>query len=308
MSKFLEYNVYERPITSANQLEIFSRAVLAQFFTPDNHCEFPDTFYLDEDRLRTLKAEIEDLVRLEVCTDVFTFFLRQLKYDGDVSPTMRQQIRSSVVAIMGDAMGYGASQWISNSEALALELLRQAFTVSGQTWTPNHATLSIANEHLLRAFHNAPMTHNARLRATLLHKLTTSVQRHANSNPVDLFNSLAPPVNASLSSPTTFLSLYSGDKSASLALNPETAKWQDIANRITHIVLFHWKVWKDIAYVPQELPTTATPYTSSSQPEPSDRPQSQATDREPSLMPSMHTGEPPDAGPDTHTAHEMQSQ
>jgi hypothetical protein len=297
------------------KLEILVRAVIAHLFNRDGRHEFPETFYLDQDRLQTLKAETEDLIHIEVCMDAFVASLKQFGHDGSVSPTVRHQLHAALVAIMGDAMGYGSRQWVMNSEALSLEILRQASLVAGQPVACSHEILSRANEQLLQMFSNSFTTHNPRLEPLLLHRVLACTDRNATFSPIDLFNDLVPVANTtSPPQPTHFLHLHAADTSSSYhTLNPETAKWQDIANRITHIILLHWRIWGPIAYVQAEeparkaSPAAAAPSTSSSQSVHSGRPPL-AAEQDPQVLTTMQTGEPPESGQENHVAHQLPSQ
>lgn len=291
--------------TPTKHFEIFSCAIIEYLFDNDICSGLPSTLYLDEDRLHTIKAEIDDLICLDVCSDVFDFFLKSFQYEGDVLATIRRNLCNSLVAIMGNAMGYGIQQWIANSEALSLELLRQALKASGQTAVPNHEISAAANDHLLHALQNVKTSQRSSLKPTLVQKVGICIQRHINSTPLDLYNDLVANSSGATTSSTSSLHLFSKDASPSHGESSESIKWQDLANRISHIILLNWRVWKDIAYVPQELSSFETSHTSIAQPGLSSRPESPASRQEPSAVPTMHTGEPPESGTDSHAAREM---
>jgi hypothetical protein len=290
------------------QLQIFVHAVIAQFFNRNGCHEFPETFYLDQDRLRTLKAEIEDLIHMEVCMDAFTAFLKQFDYDGYISPQTRLQLHSSLLAIMGNSMGYGSHQWIMNSEALSLEILRQSSLVAGQPQTFSHDALSHANEHLLHMFYNSFNTHNPRLEATLLNRVMTCTERHTKSTAMDLFNNLVPITGTRPSPPPTHFSHLSS--SFVHTLTPETARWQDIANRITHIVLLHWRVWERIAYVQEDgSERSASPPSQDSTSSSQHTIQSAQTSvQESHMVTTMKTGDSIEAGQEPLVPHQTPSQ
>jgi hypothetical protein len=92
---------------------------------------------------------------MEVCMDAFTVFLKQFAYVNSVPLSVRQKLHASLLAIMGNTMGYGSRQWFINSEALSLEILRQASLVADQSASFTHETLSSANDHLLHMFYNS---------------------------------------------------------------------------------------------------------------------------------------------------------
>ncbi|KAL5120540.1 Protein SOSEKI 1 [Pleosporales sp. CAS-2024a] len=295
------------------RLEVFAHAVVAQLFNRNGRYEFPDTFYLDQDRLRVLKAEIEDLIHMEVCMDAFASFLKQFGCDGCMSPHIRMQLHTALLAIMGGSMGYGTQQWIINSEALSLEILRQASIIAKQAPTLSHDALSLANEHLLHMFYNSFNTHNPRLEDVLFSRVINCVERHTKSTATDLFNSLVPAAATIPSAPSTQLSHLVS--SFVPTLTPETARWQDIANRITHIILLHWRIWEHIAYVQEDGPerSTTTQNGSDSAPssqQPFHRPQNslQAPEHDQHLITAMKTVDSVEAGQETIVPHHTPSQ
>ncbi|KAF2833637.1 Tcp11-domain-containing protein [Ophiobolus disseminans] len=295
------------------KLEIFVRAVIAELFNKDEHRTFPGTFYLDEDRLRALKTDIEDLIYMEVCMDAFVVLLKDLGHNGSVSSSIRQHLHTSLLAIMGDTLGYGSQQWLVTSEALSLELLRQASQVTGQAVSYSHGNLSLANDLLVAMFQNSSATHDSRLEITLLLQVLSCTNRNTNSTPMDMFNNLVSATKTVSSLSTPFLHLQPTYTSTSPdTLSPESTQWQDIANRISHIVLLHWRIWHEIAYVQEDgserslAPSTTTSSTSPLQP--IQHATYHATEQDAQMVTAMKTGEVAEPGPDTHVAHETSSQ
>lgn len=300
------------------RLEVFVRAVVAQFFNKNGRHEFPDTFYLDQDRLRPLKAELEDLIHIEVCMDAFAAILKEFGCEVTVSPTIRHQLHASLLAIMGSGMGHGAHQWNLHSEALSLEILRQASLIAGQHLSFSHDTLMSANDLLLHMFYKSSRTHNPRLEKMMLARIISCVDRHANATAADLFNILVPVADQPLSQPTQFSTLSTTNTSSfSHLLNAETARWQDFVIRVTHIILVHWRIWERIAYVQEDgsRPTTSNGAQESAIPSPQS---TESTESSPSpqqhdtqVVTTMMTGDSWEAGQETfvaHDAHEAQSQ
>lgn len=299
-------------------LEIFVRAVVAQFFNRNGRHEFPDTFYLDQDRLRPLKAEIEDLIHIEVCMDAFAAILKQFGCEVTITPAIRHQLHTSLLAIMGSGMGHGSHQWNLHSEALSLELLRQASLIAGQNLSFSHDTLMSANDLLLHMFYKSPRTHNPRLEKIMLARIIACIDRNSNATAAELFNTLVPVADQPLPQPTQFSHLTTTNTSSfSHMLNAETSRWQDLANRVTHIILVHWRIWERIAYVQGDA---SRPAPSNSVKEPLG-PSPQSTESiDPSQTPQQHdtqvvtammTGDSWESGQEAfvaHDAHEAQSQ
>lgn len=296
------------------QLEVFVRAVVAQFFNRSGRQEFPDTFYLDQDRLRPLKAEIEDLIHMEVCTDAFAVILKQFGCDITMSPSIRHHLHTSLLAIMGSVLGHGSHQWNIHSEALSLEILRQASLIAGQNLSFSHETLESANDLLLHMFYNSSRTHNPRLESTLLTRTIACIDRHTNATAAELFNNLVPVADQTTPQPKQLSHLSTTNTSSfSPTSSVESAKWQDVANRVTHVVLVHWRIWERIAYVqddgtvPTSSHTAPEPLIPNSQPTDSAE-SSQASQQHDTQVVAMMTGDSRESGQETFMSHEAQSQ
>lgn len=300
------------------QLEIFTRAVVAILFGRGTRGEFPDTFYLDHGRLRTLRAEIDDMVFFEVCTEMFAELAKQFGYSGPMSLAIVQQLRVAILAILGEAAGQGGLQWMMNSEALSLEILRQASCLVGQPPTHHFHHLAEANQHLRLLFNERSTHHAAHLEASFLPNILSSTIRHSTSSPLDFFNNLVPtsPSPSISSLPTHLLPSLASDTFVSTHLHPESAKLTDLTNRISHIITLHWRVWSRIAYVPaDDSPQSilspsheSTSISPSPQSTHSNRPSATLSEEVSHLVTTMKTGEPRESGQETHVAHQTQSQ
>ncbi|KAL6703022.1 Protein SOSEKI 1 [Coniothyrium glycines] len=297
------------------QLEVFVRSISAVLFGKDGRTEFPDTLYLDQERLKTLRAEIEDLICFDICMDMFVIVVKQLGYENSISLTTGQQLRTAISAIMNEGLGHGPQQWMMNSEELSLELLRQASRLLGHAQTRHFDRLSETNQHLRHLLLNKTSNHSLRLEASILPQILNSAQRHIMSSPMDLFTSLVSTSPCTPPPPAYVPPLSTSDTLTFAHLHPEAAKMTDLANRIIHIIVLHWRVWERIAYVPEEDTRTASPAstkdqkvcgtslsrTHSVQPTP-------AFDHEPSVVASLRTGDQPEAGTEAHRAHKTSSQ
>jgi hypothetical protein len=247
---------------------------------------------------------------MEVCMDAFTVFLKQFAYVNSVPLSVRQKLHASLLAIMGNTMGYGSRQWFINSEALSLEILRQASLVADQSASFTHETLSSANDHLLHMFYNSHMTHDSRLEKILLHRVLACTDRNINSTAMELFNNLVSVTSSTTPPPTQFAHLQTVNTSSPPhALDPETAKWQDVANRITHIIILHWRVWDRIAYIHQDDSEQREPPAGQDSTTPASRPvlSSQPPEHGAHVVTNMKTGDSLDPGQETFVPHETRS-
>ncbi|KAF2707044.1 hypothetical protein K504DRAFT_447093 [Pleomassaria siparia CBS 279.74] len=280
------------------QLDIFVRAVVSTLFMV-NRCDFPETFYLDQERLRVLKLETDDMILFDICFVMFGNLLDRFGYNGPVSHTTRCSIRASVAAILGDRLGQGYQQWLMNSEPISLELVRQALAMSGLPPTFNLDFLQSANQHLRSVFHDTFADHASTLEATILPQILALVDRHIYSSPTDLFNNLTPLATHPPPPHTSFQMHPDHDDT----FTPQPEQFTDFSTRVTHIILLHWRIWGPIAYVQDdeapistsELATTTSSPVSQSRTVP-------PVDTEAPVM--MKTGDSLEPGKETQFTHE----
>ena len=293
------------------RMDTFSHAVTSSLFSRNRQHELPDTFYMDSDRLRALRLEIEDLVHLEMCFTLFTQVRRGLGNDDAVSKSTQDHLRSSLVAIMGECISHGSPAWMYNSESLSLEIYRQAHTTTGRSPVFNHSILQNANERLRLLFHHTFTSHASTLEAVLLPQILTSVHKHYNSSSMELYNSLVatPPPTST----TSLLSLTQTIDTFSPSNSTPQERLNDLSNRISHIVLLHWRIWAPITYVQDDststthrpLPSHPSAHTqhvaapsghTAPPPPPKSLCSPSAPEHEMQVVNVMKTGEPPDPG------------
>lgn len=246
------------------------------------------------------------MIYFEISFDMFQELLVSFGYTGPVSSTLRRNLNTSLSAIIAQGC-LGPSQWMVNSENISLELVRQALIVSGSPQNINFEVLQTANRHLrsmfINRFHNQALV----LESCLLPQVLSTVTRHIHSSPIELFNNLmsnsgAPPHPQAPVSIFPSLHLPAND-----TLSPHSEQFVDISNRISHIMLIHWRIWGPIAYVVEDekntTSTTDAPEEAQKQtrcPPPPSPPQSrppppvEANDNP--VVSTMKTGDNPDPG------------
>jgi hypothetical protein len=288
-------------------LDMFAQAVVSSLFSGDSNKELPDTFYLDSDRLRVLRSELEDLVHFEICFSMFNHLLKELGHDAAISNATKNHLRSSLSAIMAESMGHGSQAWIYNSDSLSLEIYRQAQVLAGRTPVFDHHNLQATSECLHSLFYHTFTPHASTLKAALLPQVLGSIIKHVNSSPTELYNNLVtspPPTStpAFISAPPTIdtFSFYN---------NTPQDRLSDISKRISHIVLLHWRIWAPIAYVqddasgsvdllppPPPAATTASTKPQPASPLPPTSMRAPASEHDAQVVGVMKTGEAPDPG------------
>ncbi|KAF2848042.1 Tcp11-domain-containing protein [Plenodomus tracheiphilus IPT5] len=235
------------------QLEAFVRVVVATLFGRNSGKDFPETFYLDQDRLRMLQAELNDAKCLDFCMNTYSILAKEFGYEGPAAEACGRDLRRSLLAMMSEAIGHGSHQWSMNSEAISLEILRHASRLAGRGATAHSDRWPEVNQRLRTLFTESPAAHATHLEASLLPLILTSVQRCIITSPTELYaNLVTPTASHPLASTHSSPWLSCDDKGPSTAFHIEFAKLEDLAKRISHVIILHWRIWGSIAYVQED--------------------------------------------------------
>lgn len=296
--------------SSGFQLQVFVRAVLATLFGRNAGRDFPETFFLDRDRLRMLKAELNDSVCLDICMDTYSYLVKDSGYETHSVQACAKQLRNSLLAIMSEAVGHGSQQWSMNSEAISLEILRHTARLTDRITTAQFDQWSEVNQRLRLQFLEGSVSHSTRLEASLLPLILTNVQRCIASSPVELYNNFVTPASSLPPTSTYPLPWHYSDTSPYNDIRPETAKLADFSRRISHIIALHWRIWGSIAYVHdddkgQPSANSKDGELSSSLRSPSHKQPSLNTDGGITAMKALELR---DSSQETHVAHRTSSQ
>ncbi|KAF2161668.1 hypothetical protein M409DRAFT_69720 [Zasmidium cellare ATCC 36951] len=224
-------------------LSAISRGLIQDLLYNDSTSFCPATFYLDSDRLRTMRVELHCRVYHAICRDV----LREMA-ESRLSPTELENacevLQSSVTAIVGVH-----GKFADRSENIAAEIVRVLLVAEGRH-PPFDVGLQIIAEQKLsnclrqdcRAFRQ-----NAKILAeTLIPKVQSRVREHVRLSALDLQDQLVPQVVPQRNSmgfgaicdPLTF-------GNDLMSTDPD----DDIIGRFTHVIALHWQVWADLVYL-----------------------------------------------------------
>jgi hypothetical protein len=215
-------------------------SVLFQSLLPDTPRSMapalPDTFNLDMERLRTLKVDLDALIRENICCDLLEQMV-QLRKRRLCSATAISAFRKDFqVIISEDKNSY---KW--DIDSIAVELTRHALRESGSSTTIDHALTGFAVQKLREAFSSPEFRREFATshKSSLCKEIFASVEGLLTSSPVDIFNTLVAPT------------MPSG------AAHPPPTKpgrINDVPQRISHIAVLHWRIWENIVYNNDELP------------------------------------------------------
>ncbi|KAK7613298.1 T-complex protein 11-domain-containing protein [Phyllosticta paracitricarpa] len=251
-------------------LRAIVRALLSLLTSSDRQGSFPETLYLDFDRLRALRAEFRDQVYLGACTETYKSLLRKIGYAASVPSQNLLGLREAISAIVvaNEVAGTNSNQhWLVNIENIAIELVRHALSLYGSTssYDPNLVEATTSRlRHLIRPEFGMVFHEQAGgMREALTARVIRNTDAVANSSPTDIFNSLintkssgspAPsPIATSLSGQDHQRCLNGSGTGSGLVPDDETIALSseyldDLARRTTHIAVLHWRIWGPTVY------------------------------------------------------------
>ncbi|PPJ59160.1 hypothetical protein CBER1_03028 [Cercospora berteroae] len=207
----------------------------------------PQTFYLDADRIRTLRVELHSRVCHQICYDV----LRDLACRrGTCEANLlraRESLQSSVSAIVG-----ASGRFIDRLDNIAVEIVRVLLVTEGQYPPFDINLLNYAEHSLSESLHASSDSfaqHSEELLRNLVPKLQTRVRSHVTMPALDLQDMLVPAPITSNRNSMGFGAVC--EPVPHTAVGPIDAD-EDIIRRFTHILALHWQVWGELVYQCEE--------------------------------------------------------
>lgn len=212
-------------------MDIFLRGVVDLVAT---HClSLPATFEYDFERLRVLQTDFQTCLKKAACRQIFIDTLRVLDRH---QPSPPDHCENPADRISTFASGLNLAHNPSNHiQDIALEIVSEAYKACGTPTLPSEALLATTELHLRSAWD--PKSPAFATQATILgnelsdlvHDIAASV---ADLTPLQLLHHLNP-LHPSAPQPD--------QRSTPL----------DLARRIAHIAILHWRVWAPILYLQQ---------------------------------------------------------
>ena len=224
---------------SPSHLQALTSALLKGILFNESSALYPQTFYLDADRLRALRLELHSGIYKSICRDVLADMAGVY---ASTSEFVKAAInfQNSVPAIMGLS-----SRFEDRLENIAAEIMRIVLTLEGRYPPFDSAFLDIVLQKVetdLRVGSIAFERHAQDVCDRLLPKLQASVEQNIRMTALHLQDRLVPPV------PLPVQPFGFGAVCAPALAVPDADPDDDVVRRFTHIIVLHWQVWADLVY------------------------------------------------------------
>lgn len=229
-----------------SHLQALTSALLRDLLYNDLASMCPQTFYLDVDRLRALRTELNGRVYQAICREI----LREVSNPSANPLDMAKAydvLQRSIAAIVGTSGRYA-----DKVDNIAVEIARVALMLEGRYQHYDANLLGLVEQKLsnyLRPDSSAFRQGAMALFERLVPKLQTRVSDHVRFSALDLQETLVPNVPS--------------QKHPVLLHQATIDVDEDVVRRLAHIIVLHWQVWAELAYL-AETPTDRE-YDSSSE-------------------------------------------
>jgi len=231
------------PIAESDKLSTFTSALLRSLLSSSPRSNLPETFQLDNERLRAVKADLHRSIYTEICCDVFDM-LGSKTVNWESRESAKSTLRSSLADIVGDA-----KRFTDNIGNIAVELVRLLLQVEGSPNPSDPNLVELAETRLRADLHinsETFLTLSGALFDKQLPVLYDAVKAHLRLTPMTLHEIMVP--TATLPAP------FGLPVKEKLAI--EQPNLDDIFKRLAHIAVLHWHIWSPIVYnLPAEEPS-----------------------------------------------------
>ena len=223
-----------------NFLKALTSALLKGIIFNESTALFPQTFYLDTDRLRALRTELHTSIYKSICGEILNDMLgSQAVAVERVKATA--MFERSIQALLGSYAG----RLDDRLDNIAVEIMRVILTAENRYPQFDPELLDMVQQRVFTDLQsNSPPfeKHAEETCNKLLPKLHKGVAQHFRLTALHLQDMLVPPVALPVQ-PFGF-----GAVCAPSSTMPNADADDDIIRRFTHIIVLHWQIWADLVY------------------------------------------------------------
>ena len=240
---WLQYEMEHRQITGYDPswLDALSSGLLRDLIFANSKSVFPPTFYLDADRLWALRIDLHSIVYKQICDDVLAD-VAGLNVPKHRLLQAMETLHASLAAIVG-AQG----RFADKVQNIAVEVVRIALVLQGRREQYDSVLMEAAEQRLtadLRSTSRSFAQYAHNLSEKLIPQLEQSVQSKSKFSALELQEALVPPTVTPQTHAFGFGAVCQ-PIGLPQPVDPET----EIIRRLTHVLILHWNVWAELAYL-----------------------------------------------------------
>lgn len=219
---------------AATPLEIFSSAFLRSLLSQSPLPAFPETFYLDAERVRVLRNDLSSFVQLDICCEIFDLLVRN-KVNAQVREAAKDAVRATIIDIVGESRHFA-----ENASNIAVEIVRSSLVLEGAAVCFNSQQADWVEKRLLENLQTSSRAFASRLQTlmdTSLPVIFSAIQANIRLSMVALHEAMLPIAPSA----TPALSVPQGAE-------PMPRTLLLLLQRATHLAVIHWHIWSPLVY------------------------------------------------------------
>jgi hypothetical protein len=232
--------------TPLSYLDTLTHALLRDLLFCSSTTSLTSTFYLDLDRLRTIRVDMHNMICHLVCGNILVDLLSPIVARCDL-PKALSILRSSLTAIVG-SQGF----WAERIENIAAEIVRIVLTLEGRARPYDADLIDLAERRLSEDLDSTSPSfcnYAQDLLYRFLPKTKECVNAHSRMPAIELQEALVPPMPIAATH-----SFGMGAVCEPVAVARSTDPDMEIVRRFSHVVILHWQVWADLVYLVEPEP------------------------------------------------------
>ncbi|KZF25726.1 Tcp11-domain-containing protein [Xylona heveae TC161] len=208
----------------------FLDALIATTFSATTIRRLPDPFRFDAERIQLLHADIRGTIMLDICSRLYSCLLQSSGYNRPTTGQTINSLHDSIISIV--TTGESSAKWTGDAGNIASEIVRFASKTCNISIPSQCDYVEQLERHLKDGFRQDSELYVAsqlRLEERLSLLVDEYVQTCSSLSELEIFN-LADPRKVGQISDVGFRGL------------------NDIAVRLAHIGILHWRVWGPLLY------------------------------------------------------------
>jgi hypothetical protein len=232
--------------TPLTYLDALTHAILRDLLFCSSTTSLTSTFYLDLDRLRTIRVDMHNVISHKICGDVFAYLLGVEPPKSEMSKALAS-LRASLTAIVGSQ-----GLWVERVENIAAEIVRLVLTREGRAHLYDAGLIGVAERMLQQNLGSTSMVfcmHAQEMLDRMLPKTRECVNSHCRMSAIELQEALVPPLQA-VPTHSFGMGAVCEPAAAPKSSDPDV----ELVRRFSHVIVLHWQVWADLVYLVEPEP------------------------------------------------------
>lgn len=237
-----EHNRHLTSNPQPDKIRVFVAALFKSLLSQSSLSSMPETFSLDSDRLRTMRADLHNLIYTNICLEVFDNDLCQ-SVGEETRNKAKNKFKATLPSLVGDSR-----RFVECASNIAVEIVRQSLEAEKSADKFDARRTELAEGRLECELVSTSIHFNRQakqLYSTFAPRLEKMIRENLPLTPLTLHDKMfAPsPSRVTLGNPSAAEKVTTAQQSKSI---------EAVLGRICHVAVLHWHIWSPLVYDVQE--------------------------------------------------------